>query len=98
VTAPEPPAPASPLLGEEAQRVATEHLMYLDCTCPVDPYDPEDCASVAAEVIRVLEPPVAALVAERERLARIDERLACAAACDRLGVPDVASIIRDSAA
>lgn len=60
---------AAPLLGEEAQEIATAHLRYLGCTCPVDPYDPEDCASVAAEVIRVLQPFVAALVAEQERRA-----------------------------
>jgi len=52
----------------------------------------------ARETCAALEPLLAALLAEQIRLARVDERLACAAACERLGAPDVASIIRDSAA
>jgi hypothetical protein len=55
-------------------------------------------ADVADKARDGLEPLVAAIVAERVRLARVDERLRCAAACDRLGVPDVARVIRDSAA
>jgi hypothetical protein len=92
---------AAPLLGEDAlEMLCDTGLHYSGCDEP----NPADCAGCvrtrenAKYTLTVLEPLVVALIAERERLARIDERLKCAAACDRLGAPDVASIIRDSAA
>jgi hypothetical protein len=80
---------AAPLLDEQAESLVAAGFREMGYGAPV---------SLADVALRVLEPLVTALVAERVRLARIDERLKCAAACDRLGVPDVARVIRDSAA
>jgi hypothetical protein len=69
--APEPTAPAAPLLGEKALRVITDALNFAHVVC-----DEEDWAIEADAVAHRLEPLVAALVAERERLARTDHRAA----------------------
>jgi hypothetical protein len=82
VAASESPAEAPPLLPVE----------FWDAVYTAAKPWAKDTAAIIANAAGGLLGP---LIAEQVRLARIDERLRCAAACERLGAPDVASITRE---
>jgi hypothetical protein len=76
----EPPADVHP--REDAVHVVTAALIRLGCEQPVDPYDPEDCGSVASEAVWALLR-AGMLPAEAESPADLREAIAAAIDVER---------------